>query len=362
FLPVLDTFAPLAEATPEADLPYSAEEVSIPNGDVTLAGTLTLPKGDGPHPALVLVTGSGPQDRDESLVPITSLKPFAVIADYLSREGIAVLRYDDRGVGKSTGDYATAVQDDFASDASAAIDYLLTRDEIDADQIGLLGHSEGGVVAAKLGATNEHLAFIVSMAGTAAKGSDVLLLQNRKIVLAEGGSPELADLTVEYIEKMIVAVQNDDLEAFKTLTHDYTLKQVAAMPEEEREAIGDAEAYAEQIVSQAVSGYFNDWFRSFLAYDPAVDWAKTTIPVLGVFGGKDVQVDAEQNAPPMEAALAAAGNTDYEIVTLPTANHLFQDAITGGTSEYGTLPGEFIADFLPTIGDWILDHVTLAES
>jgi hypothetical protein len=147
FVPALEALAPLAEATPDPNLPYSAEDVNIPNGDVTLAGTLTLPEGDGPHPALVLVSGSGPQDRDESLVPVSSLKPFALIADYLSRRGIAVLRYDDRGVARSTGDYASADVDDFASDASAAIDYLLTRDEIDPAQIGLLGHSEGGIVS-----------------------------------------------------------------------------------------------------------------------------------------------------------------------------------------------------------------------
>lgn len=359
FVPVLDAYAPLAEATPEADLPYSAEEVSIPNGDVTLAGTLTLPEGDGPHPAIVLVTGSGPQDRDESLAPVTGLKPFAVIADYLSRQGIAVLRYDDRGVGKSTGDYAKADLDDFTSDANAAIDYLLSRDEIDADQIGLLGHSEGGIVAARLGATNEHLAFIVSMAGTAVKGTDLLLVQNHKIVLANGGSEELAALTEEFVQKMMDAVQANDLEAFKTIVHDYTLKQLDTLPQDQRDAVGDPEKYAQTVVDQQTAGYFNDWFRSLLAYNPADDWAKTTIPVLAVFGGKDVQVDAEQNAGPMEAALKAAGNTDYTVVTIPTANHLFQDAKTGGTAEYSTLPNEFVADFLPTIGDWILEHVTL---
>jgi pimeloyl-ACP methyl ester carboxylesterase len=362
FVPVLNTFAPLAEATPDPNLPYTAEEVSIPNGDVTLAGTLTLPEGDGPYPVVVLVTGSGPQDRDETLAPLTGLKPFAVIADYLTRKGVAVLRYDDRGVGKSTGEYAKADLDDFASDASAAIDYLLTRDDIDHDQIGLLGHSEGGIIAAKLGATNPHLAFIVAMAGTAVKGTDLLLVQNRDIVLANGGTQEMADLTTDYITKMMVAVQDNDLETFKTLTHDFTLSQLKLLPEAQQSAIGDPETYANKVVDQQVAGYFNDWFRSLLAYDPSVDWAKTTIPVLAVFGGKDVQVDAKQNAPAMEAALKASGNTDYKIVTIPTANHLFQDAKTGGTAEYATLPNAFVADFLPTIGDWILDHVTLPKS
>ncbi|MEO8607852.1 MAG: alpha/beta fold hydrolase [Chloroflexota bacterium] len=359
FLAAVNAFVPQAEATPEADLPYTAEDVSIPNGDVTLAGTLTLPDGDGPFPVVVLVTGSGPQDRDESLAPLTGLKPFAVIADYLTREGLAVLRYDDRGVGKSTGDYAKADLNDFESDASAAIDFLLTRDDIDHDQIGLLGHSEGGIIAAKLGATNTHLAFIVAMAGTAVKGTDLLLVQNHDIILANGGSQEMADITNEYMTKMMDAVANNDLDTFKTLTHDFAIKQIKALPQSQQDAVGDLEAYANKVVDQQVAGYFNDWFRSLLAYDPSVDWAKTTIPVLAVFGGKDTQVSAKENAPAMEAALKASGNTDYQIVTIPTANHLFQDAKTGGTAEYPTLPDKFVDAFLPTIGDWILKHVTL---
>jgi uncharacterized protein len=361
FLPVLEAYTPLAEATPEADLPYTAEDVTFENGDVTLAGTLTLPEGDGPHPAVVLVTGSGPQDRDESLIPVTALKPFALIADYLSREGIAVLRYDDRGVGESTGEYAKADLDDFTSDASAAIDYLLTRDEIDGEQIGLIGHSEGGMVAAKLGANNPNLAFVVGLAAPAVNGKDLLLVQNRLIAQANGGSEEMANVTVDFVERMIEAVEADDLEAVKSITHEYALNQIALLPEDQQAALGDPETYAQTVVDQVVSGYFNDWFRSIMVYNAADDWAKTTIPVLAIFGGKDVQVDDEQNAPPLEAALETAGNADYEIVVLPTANHLFQDAKTGGTAEYGVLDATFVDDLLPTISTWILEHVTVAE-
>jgi pimeloyl-ACP methyl ester carboxylesterase len=359
FLPAVNALARAPEATPEPNLPYAVEDVTFANGDVTLAGTLTLPEGDGPHPALILVTGSGPQDRDESLAPVSVIKPFKLIADYLTRQGIAVLRYDDRGVGKSTGDFAKATLDDFTADASAAIDYLLTRNEIDPGQIGLLGHSEGGEVASKLGATNSHLAFIIGMAAPAVKGDALMMVQNRRVMLAEGGTEEQAKQQQDYLRQVIDLINADDLESFKTLTHDFVLAQAQTLPEDQRAALGDLEVYAQARTDQAVAGYFNNWFRTFLGYDPSPDWAKTTIPVLGLYGKNDVQVDAEQNAPALEAALKQAGNTDYQVVTLPTANHLFQDAKTGGVSEYGTLPAEFTSEFLPTVGDWILEHVEL---
>jgi hypothetical protein len=180
FLPALDAFAPLAVV--EAPVPYEVEEVAFANGDITLAGTLTLPRTPGPLPAIVLVSGSGPQDRDETLGGGIAIKPFRLLADALTRAGVAVLRYDDRGVGKSTGTFSTATTQDFAADAEAAIGYLLTREEIDPDRIGLLGHSEGGQVAAMLGARDKDLAFIISLAGPGVIGRDVLLLQNRRLM------------------------------------------------------------------------------------------------------------------------------------------------------------------------------------
>jgi len=357
FLPALDAFAPLAEAPPEPNLPYVAEEVTFANGDVTLAGTLTLPEGDGLHPAVVLITGSGPQDRDESLAPLTALKPFKLIADALSRWGIAVLRYDDRGVGESTGDHASATSADFATDAAAAIDYLLTRDDINPDEIGVLGHSEGGLIAAILGASNPDVAFIVSMAGTAVNGRDLLLLQNQKLILAEGGTQEQADQQVAFLNQAFDLLDSNESEAVNDLVYETVLAQVETLPEDQRAALGDIETYAQ---GQAAS-LTSDWMRFFLDYNPGDDWAQTTVPVLALFGGKDVQVVAEQNAPALETALEQAGNADYEIVTLPSANHLFQDAETGAVSEYGMLPAEFVDGFLPLVGDWILARVTLPE-
>jgi pimeloyl-ACP methyl ester carboxylesterase len=355
FLPVLDAFAPLEEAVEE--VPYIVEEVTFGNGDITLAGTLTLPPSEGPHPAVVLVTGSGPQDRDESLVPVATIKPFRLIADALTREGIAVLRYDDRGVGESTGDFASATTQDFASDAAVAIDYLLTRDEINPDQIGVLGHSEGGTVAAMLGANNEEVDFIISMAGTAVPGRDVLVVQNRRLMEAEGATQEQIDAQIAFLEELFPLVDAQDWDSVENLIYEQVLQQAEALPEDQRSALGDLETYAHTTATQSMATYGTPWFPSFLNYDPGPDWAQTTVPVLGLFGGKDVQVDAEQNAPALEAALAEAGNEDYEIVVLPNANHLFQEAETGAVSEYGTLPAEFTPDFLPTIIDWLREHV-----
>jgi pimeloyl-ACP methyl ester carboxylesterase len=354
FLPALDAFAPLAAS--EEPVPYLVEDVHFVNGDVTLAGTLTLPTTPGPHPAVVLVTGSGPQDRDETLGGGIAIKPFRLLADALTRAGVAVLRYDDRGVGQSTGDYASATISDFASDAEAAIHYLGGRDEIDPARIGLLGHSEGGLVAAMLGARHEGLAFIISLAGPGVSGRDVLRLQNRRVMEAEGASQEQIDAQLAFIDQLMTRV--DDPKAMEELIYQTTLDQAKLLPPEERAKLGDLEQYARSVARLAAEQTSSAWFASFLNYDPGPDWARTTVPVLGVFGGKDTQVDAAQNAPAMLAALLNGGNHDVEVVVLPEANHLFQRAMTGGPSEYTTLPAEFTPDLLPAIISWLDRHVT----
>jgi pimeloyl-ACP methyl ester carboxylesterase len=358
FLPALDAFAPLVVA--EEPVPYQVEDVTFTNGDVTLAGTLTLPPGPGPHPAIVLVSGSGPQDRDETLGGGIAIKPFRLLADAITRAGGAVLRYDDRGVGQSTGTFSTATTQDFASDAEAAIRYLTSRDDVDPNRIGLLGHSEGGMVAAMLGARDKDLDFIISLAGPGVNGHDVLLLQNRRLMEAEGATQAQIDDQVAFVEKLIAII--DDPKAVEALVYQHTLDQIKTLPEEERAKIGDVEQYAHAVAKEAMQQFNPVWFKPFLAYDPAPDWEKTTVPVLALFGGKDVQVDAEQNAPPMAAALLKGGNHDVEVVVLPNANHLFQAAQTGAPSEYATLPAEFTPGLIPTIVDWLDEHVTTAKA
>lgn len=360
FLPVLGALSPLTAST--EDLPYTVEEVTFENGDVTLAGSLSLPDKDGRHPAVVLMSGSGAQDRDEMVIP--GFPIFRLIADHLTRQGIAVLRYDDRGTGKSTGDYASASSFDLATDAQAAVDYLKTRDDINPDQIGVMGHSEGGLYAAMMGADPESgVAFIVSMAGPAVNGRDVLLLQNELILKASGASNELIQNQLDFLKNVYPLVEARDWDAVEQAVRESALAQWELMTDEQRAQSGadSAESMAELAATQFRENYSTEWFATFLGYDPGEDWAKTTVPVLGLFGGKDVQVDPDQNAPVLRAALEAAGNTNFEIVVIEDANHLFQKADTGGIDEYMTLPAEFTPEFLPTVSDWILEHVTVVE-
>lgn len=353
FVPALDALAPLEiEAEP---VPYAEEEVTFENGDVTLAGTLTLPEGEGPFPAVLLITGSGPQDRDET---IAGFRPFRIIADYLTRQGIAVLRYDDRGTAQSTGSWGESTIDDFTADASAGLDFLMAREDIDPAQVGVLGHSEGGYNIARLAATRDDIAFVIGLAAPGASGVEVLELQNRLIFEQAGAPQEVIDNQLAALPRMWEAVRADDQEQFEAVITELTASQYALMTPDEQAALGDLESYTQQVITQQVGGYFNNWFRSFLDYDASDDWAQVTAPVLAVFGGKDIQVDPGQNVSALETLLTEAGNEDFTIVTLPDANHLFQQAETGGIDEYAMLDPIFTPDLLPTIGDWLAERVT----
>jgi pimeloyl-ACP methyl ester carboxylesterase len=337
------------------------ESVTFPGGadDVTLDGTLTLPPGAGPHPAVVLVSGSGAQDRDETIAG-TSMKPFALLADALTRAGVAVLRYDDRGVGRSTGDFASAITEDFTEDALAAIAFLEARPDINPDQVGVLGHSEGGMVAAQLGAQNA-VDFIISLAGTSVPGTDLLMVQNRLVMEAEGMAEAEIEAQLSLLTALFPLVIRDDRDAIEQVVTDYAADYYASLSPEMQATYGSVEQYTELLGQTLMAQFAPPWMRNFLQLNPAEDWAQTTAPVLALFGDKDVQVDAEQNAGPLEAALAEAGNTDVTIVTLAGANHLFQAANTGAVSEYASLPGEFTPELIPTILDWLLARVTVAE-
>ncbi len=360
FLPVLDAFTHL-EATAEPDA-YHSETVSIENGDVTLAGTLTMPKGAGPFAAVVLVTGSGPQNRDEVLGGGVQIAPFALIADALTRAGIAVLRYDDRGVADSSGEFAAATTQDFASDAKAAIHYLTTRKEIDSKAIGMLGHSEGGLVGAILGASDSELSFVILMAGPAVDGKTLLDVQNRRLMEAAGATEAQIQDQIDFLHKLYPLIESGQVDKINTLVYQQAIAQTKTLNADQLKAIGDVEAYAHRLADQQSPSFEGPWFNSFLNYDPGPDLAKTHIPVLALFGGKDVQVDAGQNAPAMTARLIEGGNRNFSVVVLPDANHLFQKANTGAPSEYASLPPEFTPDFLPSVISWLSLHVTLEPS
>lgn len=354
-----DLARPEAPAAAEP-LPYGEEDVSFQNGDVTLAGTLTLPEGDGPFPALILLSGSGQQDRDEALSIVPDYKPFREIADTLTRQGIAVLRYDDRGVGGSTGDPSAATSADFAADAKAALAYLQGRSDIDPQQIGFLGHSEGGMLAAMAAADNPDVAFVISMAGTAVDGYQTLLKQVERLALASGASQADADAAVAQQQFILDLAMDENWTDLEAELNAIAETQAAGLTDEQKAALGgDVDALIKQQVASQMQAFQSPWYQFFLRYNPADDLAKVGAPVLGIFGGKDAQVDAEQNSAALQAALDKAGNADVTIQVLPAANHLFQEAQTGGVAEYATLPPHLMPEFLEAVSQWLLARVQL---
>ena len=338
------------------------EEVAFPGGseDVELAGTLTLPNGPGPHPVVITMTGSGPQDRNESLKPLTLLEPFAVIADALTSAGVGVLRYDDRGVGGSTGDYNAATVQELAEDARAAIDYLETRDDVDPGRIGLFGHSEGGLYAAMLGASDPRVAWIGMMAPAVIDGLTLIEEQNIALTRSTGSSEAQVEAVAEWGAVAMPLALEGDFEALERVTSDLYGRLWDELTPEEQEFAGERDTFIQLQLDSQMPIYTSDWFRSFLGYDPTSDWAQVTVPVLAIFGGKDVQVIAESNQQALETALAAAGNEDVTTLTIPDANHLFQEADTGALAEYGQLEPEFIDGFVEQVVEWTVERAGVA--
>ncbi len=337
--PVKDTaeLEPKRPQNPVKPYPYRDEDVSYENKaqNVTLAASLTIPQGKGPFPGVVLITGSGPQDRDETLL---GHKPFLVLSDYLTRHGIAVLRADDRGVGKSTGIFAKGTTADFATDAEAGVAYLKTRPEIDSHRIGLVGHSEGGVIAPMVAARNKDVAFIVMMAGTGVRGDQILPAQREAIEIAMGKSPEEAAKNEANEKEMLRLVETEKDDA--VLQKELKEKMAGEVPEAQ--------------IGLQISQITSVWFRYFLTYDPATALRKVTCPVLAINGSLDKQVLPSQNLPPIRKALADAGNQHVEIDEMPGLNHLFQTAKTGSPVEYSTIEETMSPVALDKMATWIL--------
>jgi pimeloyl-ACP methyl ester carboxylesterase len=330
---------------------YRDHAVVLENGDITLSGTLSLPVAEGPHPAVVLITGSGPQNRDEE---IFGFQPFRLIADHFARVGIAVLRMDDRGVDGSTGSVSESTSADFAGDALVAVDYLTNHPAIDASSIGLLGHSEGGIVAPMAADRSDDISFLVLLAGTAVTGSEVLLEQGELIARANGASPEAVEQQKASQRRLFGLLRSNASDEELSAELDRTIREgVESMPPERREAIRDLDQFVATQVAPQLASMTSTWFRAFLDYDPAEALRTTSVPVLALFGELDLQVPPAQNREPMARALAEAGNTDVTIEVIPGANHLFQVAITGNPREYLTLEKEFVPGLLDRISSWI---------
>jgi uncharacterized protein len=335
---------------PKPPFPYKAEEVTYQNGDVTFAGTLTIPEGTGPFPAALLITGSGPQNRDEE---IFGHKPFAVLADFLSRAGIAVLRVDDRGMGGSTGKSPTVTTEDFAGDAQAGVTFLRTRPEVDRKKIGLIGHSEGGIIAPLVASRSKDVAFIVLLAGTGVPGRDVLLKQTEMVSRAEGMNEEV--LKAELAEMRValdLLVAGADSTAIRAKLEETASGLLAAAPESDKAGIeATARGFRAQLGSMT-----SPWFRNFVTYDPRPTLRKVKVPVLALNGERDLQVPPEQNLPEIEKALRDAKNKDVTIKKMPGLNHLLQPAKTGAISEYATIETTMDPSALEAVRDWIVQR------
>lgn len=333
---------------PVAPFPYKSEEVAFRNEDagIDLAGTLTLPPDGSEFPAVILISGSGPQNRDEELF---GHKPFLLLADQLTRTGIAVLRFDDRGIGKSGGRFDTATTFDFAGDARAAMDYLLKRKEIDKNKIGLLGHSEGGMVATLIAADDPRVAFVVSMAGMALPAREVLLQQQKSLLTAMNLPEEQQKPLIETNEA-----------CFNTIlaTPDTVILKTALLPVfenawETADPQMKANVSKETFLSDNLKSVVTPWFISFLSLDPKPYLSKVNCPYFALNGEKDIQVIADSNLSAFTEIFKESGNGKLKTKSYPGLNHLFQTCKTGLPNEYGQIKETISPQVLEDIVVWI---------
>jgi uncharacterized protein len=335
---------------PVKPYPYYSEDVTFqnPKANILLAGTLTLPKKEGNFPVVVLITGSGPQNRDEEIM---GHRPFLVISDYLTRNGIAVLRFDDRGVFKSKGDFKTATTPDFASDVESAVAYLKTRKEINANKIGLIGHSEGGIIAPMVASQSGDISYIVMLAGTGLRGDKILLAQQELIARAAGTSEadirENKEINTQAFELVVKSKSNVTLKS--------DLKKLLTEKEKNHPSASKPKGMTDDdFVTLQINQITSPWMLYFIKYDPAPALEKIKCPVLAVDGEKDLQVAPKENLAAIEKALKKGGNKKVTIKEFPGLNHLFQECKTGSPTEYAGIEQTFSPVALEEITNWIL--------
>ncbi len=333
----------IALIEPHPPFPYRQVNLLIANSKakVQLAGTLTVPPGRGPFPAVVLIPGSGPADRDGT---VFGHHPSLVLADALTRRGIAVLRFDKRGIGKSTGDFGTATIADFADDVEAALDHLKAQPEIDPRHLGLIGHSEGGMIAPLVATRRHDIAFVVLLAGPGEKGDALLLSQAKAMNVAAGVSPAGQEANARVQRAVFAIIRSVQTQA-----------QLQARIEQEESAGRLPPVPWQRLVLGSLP-----WFRSFLDFDPQTYLRQLKCPVLALIGSRDLQVPASENLPLIRTALQQAGNHDFQVTELPNLNHLFQSATTGLPNEYAQIAETIAPAALQLIGDWITAHTRQA--
>ena len=331
---------------PQPPFPYRSEEVTVRNerDGINLAGTLTLPEKGTKFPAVVMVTGSGAQNRDEEIM---GHKPFFVIADYLTRNGIAVLRCDDRGTAASQGTHATATNEDFATDTEAMVNYLRSRKEINAKKIGIIGHSAGGIIAFIVAAKDPSIAFVVSLAGAGVRG-DSLMLKQVELISKSQGMPDVVwqGMKPSIRNRYAILQQTDKTpeELQKELYADVT----KTMSPEQLKDLNTIQQLSAQISSMT-----SPWYLHFMRYDPAQDLKKLKCPVLALNGEKDIQVDAAMNLAAIQERITGNGNKNVTVKAYPNLNHLFQTCKKGTLAEYGQLEETINPEVLKDIIEWI---------
>jgi pimeloyl-ACP methyl ester carboxylesterase len=341
---------------PKEPFPYYTEEVTFENksAGVTLAGTLSLPAKKGKFPVVILISGSGPQDRNESIL---NHEPFAVIADYLTRNGVGVLRYDDRGVAKSTGNFGLATTTDFSADAEAALTYLKGRKEVIKSKIGLIGHSEGGLIAPMVAARNKDVAFIVMLAGPGLPGAEILALQQDLISRADGASEAVIEQNARINKGLFeIVAKEQDASITTSELKSYMEQAFNALPDSVKNGS------TEKMIAEILPGVDNPWMKEFIRYDPRPALRKVTCPVLALNGSKDLQVPAKENIAAIEQALnegwieRGRKEKHIELCILDGLNHLFQECETGSPSEYGEISQTFSPEALTKMLDWMRDQ------
>lgn len=336
---------------PKGAISYVEEEVTYSNltANVTLAGTLTLPRLGIPSPAVLLIAGSGPIDRNET---VFGHKPFLVLADHLTKQGFAVLRVDKRGVGQSTGNYDISTTEDFAADVLAGIEYLKTRKEVDTERIGLIGHSEGGLIAPMIAVKSNDVSFIVLMAGSGVTGEATLYAQEALISRAMGATEEQIRHQLDLQKQVLSVIINEpDLKKAQELLRDIVAKQLVNLPKEEQQTSAD-------VMEAQIKRCNSKWFRYFLTYDPITSLKHLKIPVLVINGELDCQVPPKQNLPVIAKILEDVGNRNYRIIEFPKLNHFFQTCESGSILEYGKIEETIAPVVLNTLSDWILETTT----
>ncbi|GAA4271142.1 alpha/beta fold hydrolase [Aquimarina gracilis] len=336
---------------PKKPYPYTSIDVSFNNAsanNIKLSGTLTLPKDVDNPPVIILISGSGPQNRDEEIKAFNH-RPFLVLSDYLTRNGVAVLRYDDRGVAKSEGVFEGATSADFATDVEAAIDFLKKRRDVNTQKIGLVGHSEGGFIAPMVASRRKDVSFVVLLSGTGVAGREVLLSQINRGAELENVPAEIIKINNKFVDIVLSTVYHEDNpQVIKTKVKKEieTYHRSLNNDQKEKFPLGEVEKQLRQFVN-------DPWMHYFIKTDPAKFLSKTKVPVLALNGSKDFQVITEINLTRIDEVLKKSGNEDITIKEIEGVNHLFQMADTGASSEYAKIEETFNVEVMKMISDWI---------